>query len=237
MGLGILEPHNQSKAVPAAVQLEGEDEATLRAAARLKHGSGRHVDVVLVPQPSDSPNDPLTVLPVVASQIVAHQSYVWAYRYAVITTSVYAVVLFFFVPETAYNRPRTLDIDIRDGSVSSNDDLQGSDATDETKEEAAPAASASAVFADKQPASDDGESGNSGRTTTAVAPLYRGRFSHESYVRSLLSPFATLLCPRLHFRDTSRRQHIRAHQLVLTYLNLSPAGRQTVPYNRASKNR
>lgn len=32
---------------------------------RLKHGTGRFKDVVLVPQPSDSPNDPLNVSAVV----------------------------------------------------------------------------------------------------------------------------------------------------------------------------
>jgi len=28
---------------------------------RLKHGTGRYAHVILVPQPSDSPNDPLNV--------------------------------------------------------------------------------------------------------------------------------------------------------------------------------
>lgn len=60
MGLGVLEPRDRSKEVPGTVQLEGEDEATLRATASLKHGTGRHADVVLAPQPSDSPNDPLS---------------------------------------------------------------------------------------------------------------------------------------------------------------------------------
>lgn len=62
MGLGVLEPHDQTKEVPGTVQLEGEDEVTLRVTANLKHGTGRHADVVLAPQPSDSPNDPLSEL-------------------------------------------------------------------------------------------------------------------------------------------------------------------------------
>ncbi|KAL1898595.1 hypothetical protein Sste5346_003499 [Sporothrix stenoceras] len=340
MGLGVLEPRDRSKEVPGTVQLEGEDEATLRVTANLKHGTGRHADVVLAPQPSDSPNDPLnwsynkklyvsyllsfgaalasgisqflnpaatsmaktigasvtdmtrsaslvvlclgigailsaplariygkrpviflaTVFSVIsysiilarpgsmkyiyagralfglfsapveylvsssvgdiffvhqrgfhlalwhvslsagnslgqviASQIVAHQSYIWAYRYAVIVTSVYAIVFFFLVPETAYNRSKALEIDI-DNDVSSSDGEQ----VDEKQ-----TAPVSSTVVNKQSAtSDDGESGRPASTSNDQPEsylqslrLYRGRFSRESYIRSLLSPFATLLLP------------------------------------------
>jgi hypothetical protein len=60
MGLGVLEPRDRTKEVPGTVQLEGEDETTLRVTTNLKHGTGRHSDVVLAPQPSNSPNDPLS---------------------------------------------------------------------------------------------------------------------------------------------------------------------------------
>ncbi|CAK7237972.1 hypothetical protein SBRCBS47491_010228 [Sporothrix bragantina] len=339
MGLGVLEPKDRSKDVPGTVQLEGEDDVTIQATANLKHGTGRHKDVVLAPQPSDSPNDPLnwsrskklyvsyllsfgaalasgisqflnpaatsmaktigtsvtnmtrsasittlclgigailsapiariygkrpvlvvsTILSIISyslilahpknmnyiyagraffglfsapieylvsssvgdvffvhqrgfhlaiwhvslsagnsigqvigAQIVAHQSYVWAYRYAVIITSVYAVVLFFVVPETAYNRSKRLEIDINDDS-----------STDEESREKQTAVPSSAVVGKQEEAasSDTGEEGGVPASTeqpeTYVQSLrlYRGRFSHESYIRSIFSPFATLLLP------------------------------------------
>jgi hypothetical protein len=59
MAFGILEdrvlPH-----VPGTVHLEEETEAThTRSTAGLKHGTGKDADIVLAPQPSDDPNDPL----------------------------------------------------------------------------------------------------------------------------------------------------------------------------------
>ena len=60
MAFGILEdrilPH-----VPGTVHLEEVAAATSQASTfrHLKHGSGREADIVLAPQPSDDPNDPL----------------------------------------------------------------------------------------------------------------------------------------------------------------------------------
>lgn len=134
---------------------------------------------------------------VIASQIVAHQSYVWAYRYAVIVTAFYAVVFFFLVPETAYNRSKTLEIDIHDGNDASSSDGEQAHNTDE-KQIAPPS---STVINKQAGSSDDGESGRPAsneppaETYLHSLRLYHGRFSHESYLRSLLSPFATLLLP------------------------------------------
>lgn len=60
MGLGILEPRSSGGAVPGTIALEAE--AAERIEVRgdlLKCGSGRHSDIVLTPQPSNDPNDPL----------------------------------------------------------------------------------------------------------------------------------------------------------------------------------
>ena len=56
MTFGILEAHGTFEHVPGTAQLE-EDVSSQ--AAHLKKGSGKHADVVLIPQPSNDPNDPL----------------------------------------------------------------------------------------------------------------------------------------------------------------------------------
>ncbi len=59
MGLWVLEPNTTEK-VPGTVHIE-RDTAQLRSlTANLKHGTGRDEGIVLVPQPSDSVNDPLS---------------------------------------------------------------------------------------------------------------------------------------------------------------------------------
>ena len=59
MGLWILEPKS-SETVPGTVHLQKEHEKRLKYTAVLKHGTGRHSNLVLAPQPSESPNDPLS---------------------------------------------------------------------------------------------------------------------------------------------------------------------------------
>jgi len=65
MGLGVLEDHHLEH-VPgtaplaellAARQLAGLQDTS--GTSHLKHGTGRDKDIILVPQPSDSPRDPL----------------------------------------------------------------------------------------------------------------------------------------------------------------------------------
>ncbi|OAA61815.1 Major facilitator superfamily domain, general substrate transporter [Niveomyces insectorum RCEF 264] len=58
MGLWILEP-NTTEDVPGTVHIQRDAERRIRHTSQLKHGTGRHADLVLAPQPSDSPNDPL----------------------------------------------------------------------------------------------------------------------------------------------------------------------------------
>jgi hypothetical protein len=60
MGLGVLEPKSAQK-VPGTVHLERDTDVLRDLTSNLKHGSGRDENVVLVPQPSDSPNDPLSM--------------------------------------------------------------------------------------------------------------------------------------------------------------------------------
>lgn len=51
--------------VPGTAFMSGQDdlppEFSTIPRARQKHGTGRFKDVILVPQPSDSPNDPLNM--------------------------------------------------------------------------------------------------------------------------------------------------------------------------------
>lgn len=60
MGLGVLEPKSDQK-VPGTVHLERDTQVLRDLTSNLKHGSGRDENIVLVPQPSDSPNDPLSM--------------------------------------------------------------------------------------------------------------------------------------------------------------------------------
>ncbi|KAF2745935.1 MFS transporter-like protein [Sporormia fimetaria CBS 119925] len=57
--LGVLE-NEHLQHVPATVTLkEKQSTDTSEATAGLKHGTGKDADIVLIPQPSDDPNDPL----------------------------------------------------------------------------------------------------------------------------------------------------------------------------------
>lgn len=65
MVFGILEPAIISgERVPGTALLAELEDPSLglvnaRVASRLKHGKGKNSHIVLVPQPSDDPNDPL----------------------------------------------------------------------------------------------------------------------------------------------------------------------------------
>ena len=58
MGLWILEPTNKVH-VPGTVLLNEEIAHSEARTRNLKHGKGSALNVILVPQPSDDPNDPL----------------------------------------------------------------------------------------------------------------------------------------------------------------------------------
>ena len=58
MGLGILEPDTVSH-VPGTVLLDQQAAQSEHQTGRLKHGTGRNSHIVLAPQPSEDPNDPL----------------------------------------------------------------------------------------------------------------------------------------------------------------------------------
>ncbi|KAF2462462.1 major facilitator superfamily domain-containing protein [Lineolata rhizophorae] len=59
MGLGVLQDHSSLERVPGTVILDEEYAHSEEITANLKHGTGRSAHIVLVPQPSDDPNDPL----------------------------------------------------------------------------------------------------------------------------------------------------------------------------------
>lgn len=59
MGIWILEPKSDEK-VPGTIHIRRDTERDVDLTRDLKHGTGRHANTVLVPQPSDSPDDPLS---------------------------------------------------------------------------------------------------------------------------------------------------------------------------------
>ena len=58
MGLGILDTNKLSH-VPGTVLLDEEAGHTESQTANLKHGTGKDANIILAPQPSEDPNDPL----------------------------------------------------------------------------------------------------------------------------------------------------------------------------------
>ncbi|KAL6401300.1 hypothetical protein AUP68_15168 [Ilyonectria robusta] len=58
MALGVLQPRNSNQHVPGTALLSTED-TSQTSDQTLKRAGGKHCDVILIPQPSDDPNDPL----------------------------------------------------------------------------------------------------------------------------------------------------------------------------------
>lgn len=58
MGFGILDD-NKLPHIPGTVLLDQEAAQSEGYTQRLKHGTGGNVNIILVPQPSEDPNDPL----------------------------------------------------------------------------------------------------------------------------------------------------------------------------------
>lgn len=133
---------------------------------------------------------------VIASQIVAGQGYVWAYRYAVIFVSLYTILFFFLVPETAFRRAKKFDNDVHETLA---DEVPGQQANGEYESKVD--ASLPATSADKHEgvtkvSEERGEQERELRETYLQSlKVYHGRFSNENYLRSVLSPLAVLLLP------------------------------------------
>lgn len=73
MGLWVLEPKSGEK-VPGTVYVEAVDETARVKTAHFKTGRGRHADIILVPQPSQSPNDPLSMIASLAYLLILTRS-------------------------------------------------------------------------------------------------------------------------------------------------------------------
>ena len=58
MGFGILEP-NTTAHTPGTVLLDQQAAHSEGSTGRLKHATGKNSNIVLAPQPSEDPNDPL----------------------------------------------------------------------------------------------------------------------------------------------------------------------------------
>ena len=59
MAFGILEPKTSLVNVPGTSLLDVHEQAAVDNSQFLKKGKGRNAHVVLIPQPSNDPNDPL----------------------------------------------------------------------------------------------------------------------------------------------------------------------------------
>lgn len=59
MAFGILEPKTSLVNIPGTTFLDVHDEASVDNSRFLQKGTGRNAHVVLIPQPSKDPNDPL----------------------------------------------------------------------------------------------------------------------------------------------------------------------------------
>lgn len=70
MGLGVLEP-NTTAHVPGTVLLDQQAAHSEQQTGRLKHGTGKNANIVLAPQPSEDPNDPLNWSPVKKNLVLA----------------------------------------------------------------------------------------------------------------------------------------------------------------------
>ncbi|KAF2447159.1 MFS general substrate transporter [Karstenula rhodostoma CBS 690.94] len=78
--LGVLEDKHLHH-VPATVILAEEENQRTEATAGLKHGTGKDADVVLIPQPSEDPNDPLnwsTAKKLVIMAVISYGSILYA---------------------------------------------------------------------------------------------------------------------------------------------------------------
>ena len=62
MGLGVLEDHKISH-VPGTVLLDEVAGHSESQTTNLKHGTGKNAHIILAPQPSEDPNDPLNWSP------------------------------------------------------------------------------------------------------------------------------------------------------------------------------
>jgi hypothetical protein len=59
MGLGILEDNGKVPHVPGTVLLDEVSAHVEAQTSNLKHGTGKESHIILAPQPSEDPNDPL----------------------------------------------------------------------------------------------------------------------------------------------------------------------------------
>lgn len=59
MGLGVLEDRHLGGKVPGTAAISSLSDDQIHLSVGRKKGTGKYADTVLVPQPSDDPNDPL----------------------------------------------------------------------------------------------------------------------------------------------------------------------------------
>ncbi|KAI5857327.1 MFS general substrate transporter [Durotheca rogersii] len=340
MGLGILEPHTDEP-VPGTVHLQAEAGRRLRNRSRLKHGTGRHADIVLAPQPSDSPNDPLNwsrarklytsiflsigtglmagthnfvnpansqlaktfqtnistisqsvsivlltlgisavfssplariwgkrpvilvgnalatigyviavskpgnltalyvgraihglgispleylvsssvgdlffvhergvhlalwhyalsggnaIGQVIGTQILAAQGWLWPFYYTIIAFALYTIIYLFTCPETTYNRPHWLDIDIEE-EVAENSSLEGGGSGDKSDNNRVASQKSSNPVTTEVRDFEGGGSSDAPISYWQGLKIYNRRFSDESPVRSLLTPWTAFMLP------------------------------------------
>lgn len=96
------------------------------------------------------------------------------------------ILMFFLVPETAYNRPAIFDTDLAPEEVLNELEERSNEARDaEAKDIGVPAGA--------EPVTSD--SGETKKTFVEELRVYNGRFSDESFFKLLLAPFVLFLYP------------------------------------------
>lgn len=133
---------------------------------------------------------------VIASQIVAGQGYVWAFRYAVIFMSAYVVALFFFAPETTYVRVKKYDTDVLE--LLSDEVSEGAVSASTSDQHLPSGASVDEKTAAQTKTAHLESAGASTETKTTYVEslrIFNGRYSDENYFKALIAPFATYMLP------------------------------------------
>ncbi|KIH87065.1 hypothetical protein SPBR_04851 [Sporothrix brasiliensis 5110] len=124
----------------------------------------------------------------IGTAILSSMGWRWPFIWACIVYAVYTIVLYFTCPETTYNRPAQLDLDILEDidDSSSERESPGAARGDEKT------ASSSVHDGDVESAPPAVEARMSYRESLRV---FNGRFSDESFWRALVTPWSAFLLP------------------------------------------
>lgn len=116
---------------------------------------------------------------------------------------IYMALLFLLIQESTYNRAKKYDTDIHEHLADESEvDLVGNShsTTSIGNEKSVPkVANTSTSSADSTVDEENHSTVEKRKTFLQNLKVYNGRFSHENYLRAVLSPFVTLLLPAVHW--------------------------------------